>query len=571
MNIPLSIARLRMLFIDKFGYSPGKDDFPPIYVKDPKSGVDYELEESELMQVNTLGVDRAAGVVKDGMVLSLNIEPLDQVKQHLDLALGTLTKEVRELKSAFQEREREARRASRNYGSLLDPNSSLSPGDMSALNASVLPSPRISDSAFAAAGQRMVQMRRANTLAASKAGNGSAVAPPMRSDSNGLGSGDAPNGILRAISPQPTGSSTISSGAAGLAALELKTQHDEILKLRNEFAILAQVQNDFQGDFKGLLGQLRAQSGRIREIANQNVSMERNFIVAGKAKLDTSSQDVLTLVEDLQDTVDDLKLDVIQRGVKPKPALIKKISQDIEKAVNGVDELEKYVHNVKPSWKKTWEVELQNIVDEQEFLNHEEGLLSDLREDCMALQEVFDNIQQVVKLRVASARAGAGGRGYLPPPPEEGHQGLDTVMLEVRSQAVDHDRRLRAVEAAEEKRQREIASSTNEFADELAGFVDGKVLRRTGGHAEAERVRQKRNDATLRAMLTGEGAGGVPSTVQPLSTSTSKPKRLVLGNNAAPGPTSPLHTSASTRSMKSASSADVAAGSGPAEEDNDGP
>ncbi|CAD6892018.1 unnamed protein product [Tilletia laevis] len=542
LAIPLSIARLRMLFIDKFGYSPGKDDFPPIYVKDQTSGVDYELEESELMQVNSLGVDRADSVVKDGMLLSLNIEPLDQVKQHLDLTLGNLTREVRELKTAFQEREREARRASRNYGSLLDPHTSHGGmGDTSALGVSPIPSPQISDSQFAAAGQRMVQMRRA-TMMASKNSNG-AMVPPQRSDSSGLTSssvdqGTVAGGILRAISPQPTGSSSISShAAAGLAAIELKTQHDEISRLRREFAILAQVQTDFQTDFKGLLGTLRASSSRVRDIAKQDVSMERNFIVAGKAKLDTSSQEVLTLVEDLQDTVDDLKLDVIQRGVKPKPAVLKKISADIERAMGGLEDLEKYVHNVKPGWKKTWEVELQNIVDEQEFLNHEEGLLSDLREDVAALQEVFDNIQQVVKLRVASARAGSagpGGRGgYLPPPPEEGHQGLDTVMLEVRTQAVDHDRRLRALEAAEEKRLRELQTSgtTNDFAEELAGFVDGKVLRRTGGHVEAERVRQKRNDATLRSMITGEGVGGAPAPTAGAAPGAKKEKvtRLVLG------------------------------------------
>ncbi|KAK0548791.1 Bud site selection protein 6 [Tilletia horrida] len=591
LGIPLSIARLRMLFIDKFGYSPGKDDFPPIYVKDQKTGVDYELEESELMQVNALGVDRVGegGVVKDGMVLSLNIEPLDQVKQHLDLTLGNLTREVRELKSAFQEREREARRISRNYGQLLDPNTSLGGGDSSAMTlaASPLPSPKISDSQFAAAGQRMAQMRRANTLAAAGVAPGSSpvkrsssstnnnnnnnVGLPPRSDSN-LSSADRiipveSGGILRAISPQPTGSSSISShAAAGMAAAELKTQHDEILRLRREFAVLAQVQADFQTDFKGLLGQLRAQSQRVREIAAQDVTMERNFIVAGKARLDTTSQEVLTLVEDLQDTVDDLRQDVTNRGVKPKPTLLKKITQDLANAVQGVEDLEAYVRSVKPSWKKTWEVELQNIVDEQEFLNYEEGLLADLRVDCESLQEVFDNIQQVVKLRVSSARAGSsGGRGYLPPPPEEGHQGLDTVMLEVRSQAVDHDRRLKAVEAAEEKRQREMQSSgstSNEFADELAGFVEGKVLRRTGGHVEAERIRQKRNDATLRSMLTGEGIGGAPQTVQPLNfggggggsgsgggggsgesgegTLAEKPKRLVLANlQTGSNPSSP--------------------------------
>lgn len=40
----VSIATLKMLFVDRFAYSPGKDDFPAIYIKDPFSGVTYELE-----------------------------------------------------------------------------------------------------------------------------------------------------------------------------------------------------------------------------------------------------------------------------------------------------------------------------------------------------------------------------------------------------------------------------------------------------------------------------------------------------------------------------------------------
>lgn len=56
----LTFSTLRVLFVDKFSYSPGKDNFPAIYIRDPSSGIQYELED----------VDE----VKSGCLLSLNIE-----------------------------------------------------------------------------------------------------------------------------------------------------------------------------------------------------------------------------------------------------------------------------------------------------------------------------------------------------------------------------------------------------------------------------------------------------------------------------------------------------------------
>lgn len=56
----LTIARLRMIFVDKFAYSPGQDDFPPIYVRPRGTDVEYELED--------------LADVRDGTVLSLHID-----------------------------------------------------------------------------------------------------------------------------------------------------------------------------------------------------------------------------------------------------------------------------------------------------------------------------------------------------------------------------------------------------------------------------------------------------------------------------------------------------------------
>lgn len=504
----ITVAKLRMLFVDKFAYSPRKDDFPSIYVKDAESGVSYELEDLHDLV--------------DGSLLTLNIEPLDQVKQHLDLSLGVITRELRELKTVLAERDRDARRMSHGFVNtehVFVPALAQTPT-------------QISDSQFRAAGERVAQVKRANTRGAAAT---SSTPEEGANDSGHSGQ----NNSLHQDNPAPESESALASGKR--IAQELKIQFDELQNLRREFAITRQLQDDFEGDVKSVFSTMREQAAKVREIASTKVAAERNFIVAGKAKLDSQSQDLLTLIEDLQDTVDDLKMDVISRGVKPRPALVKQIVEDIDKATSGLLGLEEYVQTVKPSWKRTWETELQNIVDEQEFLNHEEGLMSDLRDDLSGLTEVFSNIQQVVKLRGGSSKGGK----YIPPLPEQGHEGLSTVMLEVKGQAVNHEKRLRALQAVERQRQKDLLTnkSQDEFTEELAGFVDKKVLRKTGGVLEAERVRQRRDHATWKAMFGGGGSGGAPLVPSPSGGPPSvgnpnavldKPRKLVLGKKAAP-------------------------------------
>jgi hypothetical protein len=60
LEFPITVSTLRLLFMEKFEYDPGMDDFPEVYVNDKRTGVSFELEEMD--------------DVKEGCVLSLNIE-----------------------------------------------------------------------------------------------------------------------------------------------------------------------------------------------------------------------------------------------------------------------------------------------------------------------------------------------------------------------------------------------------------------------------------------------------------------------------------------------------------------
>jgi hypothetical protein len=46
--------------MERFEYDPGKEDFPEVYIRDPRTGVQFELEDIDDLT--------------EGTVLSLNIE-----------------------------------------------------------------------------------------------------------------------------------------------------------------------------------------------------------------------------------------------------------------------------------------------------------------------------------------------------------------------------------------------------------------------------------------------------------------------------------------------------------------
>ena len=72
---------------------------------------------------------------------------------------------------------------------------------------------------------------------------------------------------------------------------------------------------------------------------------------------------------------------------------------------------------------------------------------------------------------------------------------------------------MKAIEANQKNRERELASRSDEFQEELTGFVSGKRLKMTGGAEEVERVRQRRNELALKAMFNASSASADSSSV----------------------------------------------------------
>jgi hypothetical protein len=304
--------------------------------------------------------------------------------------------------------------------------------------------------------------------------------------------------------PQMTGGSDAGSVAASRIVSDLKSQFDEVQNIRRDLGVMRQIYVDFTNSTKESLASLRAQATSVRQVANTKIGGARASIDSGKARLDKRSQDVLTEIEDLQDTVENLKDDVLKRHINPRFDVMKRFRTKIDTTTKELEDLKSHITTIRPGWKKTWEQELQNIVEEQQFLSHQEELIEDLLEDHKALAEVFGHVEKVITIR------GKGGpsRSFRPPPTEEGHGGLSTVMLEIRGAQVDPSKRMKAIELNEKARQKELSSRSDEFEAELHGFVAGKRLKKTGGAEEVERIRQRKDGLAFKAMFSSSGPIG---------------------------------------------------------------
>jgi hypothetical protein len=58
IEVPFTLDSAKLLFMEKFEFDPGRGDFPNVYIRDPRTGVQYELEDMDDVGEGTmLGLD----------------------------------------------------------------------------------------------------------------------------------------------------------------------------------------------------------------------------------------------------------------------------------------------------------------------------------------------------------------------------------------------------------------------------------------------------------------------------------------------------------------------------------
>lgn len=281
---------------------------------------------------------------------------------------------------------------------------------------------------------------------------------------------------------------------------KIKEQQKELESLRHDLASIHQFHNDYKKETEQLVAELREKSSKM--VASTVVILDEK----AHAEMNESrevTQKAATLItsrlEALQDTIDQLKLDVTQRRCRPSRNQLKQCQEESDRLKSEMNDLQARIKKFKPIWKKTWEVELQQIVKEQQFLKEQEALLVDLKDDHKAVLDVLDQLVKISEIQERKKQLGVEFR--MAPPTEEGFEGMTSVMKEVSNIHVDHSRRVKALAQAESKRSKELSQRIDAFERELTDFVGLRKLKKTGGAQAVDKQRQEKDKAMMKQIF----------------------------------------------------------------------
>ncbi|KAI5286588.1 Bud site selection protein 6 [Ascosphaera aggregata] len=438
----LTLGRLQLAFIEKFAWNTHNNgaDLPDIYVQDQTSGVRHELED--------------LADVKDRSVLVLNIEPLDEVKKHFDEQVGGVK-------------------------SLLEGMQNLIETQSSSIQ-------QMNDHQQTASKELA---RLAIPFPGSEHGSSSKRTSLALASSGAAASADT---------DEPRPSVPTSAGAAEIA---------EIRSVRRDLAVLRQIYTSFTSDINNSMKMIRKKAEGVKSIAVETSTpgyegdAGRAHINAGKKTLADESEKLVARVDDLQDLVEDLRKDVVSRGVRPLPRQLEAVGRDIAAVTKELKKMQEFLKKEKPIWTKIWEKELQLVCEERDQLTMQEDLAVDLEDDLEKAAQTFALVEQATKQQNSQTNSNSVvgtrsmSRGLPVDPVTDLAKIKDSVLGEVKALQPNHQNRLDAIERAEKARQKELEDRrVGKFQKELGNFVQEGRLKKSGGIDETERMRKAKDE-----------------------------------------------------------------------------
>ncbi|KAM3420880.1 hypothetical protein BST61_g4116 [Cercospora zeina] len=311
--------------------------------------------------------------------------------------------------------------------------------------------------------------------------------------------------IAAAPPPAPVASA---SSVTVTGSKDMTAQLKEVQSLRRDLAVVRQTYNSFVQDMQASMNTVRAKATQVKKAAVDTAIPEmdentgRSYVNNGKKSLSADSEKIVNRVDDLQDLVEDLRKDVVSRGVRPLPRQLESVNKDISTATSDLKKLQEFLRREKPIWTKIWEKELQVVCDDRDLLTMQEELAADLEDDLEKASQTFALVEEATRqqnLQNPDATAPTGvrstSRTLALKPIADPHEAKDSVLGEVRALQPNHESRLEAIERAEKARQRELENRKGgEFQRELGTFVEEGKLKKTGGHEEVERLRKVREE-----------------------------------------------------------------------------
>ncbi|KAM0330516.1 hypothetical protein ACHAQA_003463 [Verticillium albo-atrum] len=287
----------------------------------------------------------------------------------------------------------------------------------------------------------------------------------------------------------------------------------ELQILRRDLAVMRQTYANFQSEIQGSMTAIRAKASNVKA-ATINASVPEingdggyTYVSKGREQLNQDSDRLVTKVDDLQDTVEDLRKDVVHRGVRPLPRQLEGVAKDITRLTMELKKVDEYMKQEKPIWTKIWEKELEDVCKGRDELRLMEDLMVDLQDDLEKASETFALVEAATKEQLKDNGTGtsAGNARNFSKGLNRIGNSLDQnaakegVLGEVRALMPNHEDRLEAIERAEKLRQRELATrKDNKLQQELTNFVEEGKLKKSGGFEEVERARKAKDDRIRR-------------------------------------------------------------------------
>ncbi|KAF2672830.1 AIP3-domain-containing protein [Microthyrium microscopicum] len=323
--------------------------------------------------------------------------------------------------------------------------------------------------------------------------------------------------IATIASAPPTALRVTSSSSTSLAAPKFSgNQLTEIQILRRNLAVLRQSYSSFASDMAACMSEVRTKAKAVTSAA-VTAALPNMDGESGRAYMKTTLYEsvakeqsaIVDRVDDVQDSIEDLRKDVVTRGVRPLPRQLEQVAKDLSNATSDLKKLEALVNNERPLWNKIWKQELQDVCDDRETLKEVEALFGDMKLDLEESEKTFRLVEEACKQQNAmagntpangtarsssgTARVPALAFNINPPDPDKAKHGL---LVEVQGLTVDHESRLEAIQRAERARQKELESrkDNDELKKELGSFVKEDKLKKSGGVEEAERIRKAKDE-----------------------------------------------------------------------------
>ena len=384
--------------------------------------------------------------IKDRSVLVLNVEALDEVKRHIDEGLGGLRKMVEGVQTAMEDQKLSMQRVAERQQDAVK------------------------------------EMSRLHT------------APPSARTSY------IPAKITRDFSK---------SQKNGKFAKGSNADVSELQTLRRDLAVVRQTFTQLQANMDASMSGIKSKAGLVKNASNKAAIPEitgdsgRAYVSTGKKALVDEADKLVGRVDDLQDIVEDLRKDVVLRGVRPLPRQLESVAKDLSTATHDLRKMQEHLKKERPIWTKIWEKELETVCNEREELTMQEDLAADLQDDLEKAMMTFALVEQATKeqMKDSPERVGPGNlrRGLNHVSDIDPRTAKDGVLGEVRALQPNHESRLEAIERAEKMRQRDLESRKGgEFQKELGKFVSEDKLKKSGGYEEVERIRKARDEKIRR-------------------------------------------------------------------------